>query len=216
LNQPPKGQGERSAPAVDIRGFFAGLGIELPQSGGTNVSVRCFADREAHEHDDRSPSTSVNVETGAWMCHACGAAGGPYHAAQAVGLSVGETQSLLANHGLERRGGTEASSLATSEQELARYRETLLANEELLAELTQLRGWSRHAIDKLGLGLDGSRIVFPIRDANGVLVGGNPLHTRPGSRRCAEDARRPGLEAGALPGPGGGERGRRLPLPGRG
>jgi Toprim-like len=170
LNQPPAGQ-QRSAPAADLRGFFAGLGVELLEAGSTNVSVRCFADREAHENDDRSPSTSVNLETGAWMCHACGAAGGPYHAARAVGLSEGEAQSLLAKHGLERRGGTNTSPLTTGEQELARYRAALLANEELLAQLTQIRGWSGQAIEELELGLEGSRIVFPIRDAHGLLVG---------------------------------------------
>jgi Protein of unknown function (DUF3631)/Toprim-like len=171
LNQPPKGQGERSAPTADIRGFFAGLGIELPQSGGTNVSVRCFADPEAHEHDDRSPSTSVSVETGAWMCHACGAAGGPYHAARAVGLSEQDAQSLLATHDLEWRGGIQAPQLATSERELAGYRESLLANEELLAQLARHRGWSLQAIEEHGLGAEGTRIVFPIRDESGLLVG---------------------------------------------
>jgi hypothetical protein len=174
LNQPPTGQGKRSAPAADLRGFFAGLGVKLPEAGGTNVSVRCFADREAHENDDRSPSTSVNVETGAWMCrmcHACGAAGGPYHAALAVGLSEGEAQSLLAKHGLERRGGTLTSLLSIGEQELARYRAALLANEELLAQLAESRGWSGQTIEELGLGFEGTRIVFPIRDAHGLLVG---------------------------------------------
>jgi hypothetical protein len=170
LNHPSTGQ-ERSAPAADIRGFFAGLGVELPEAGSTNVSVRCFADREAHENDDRSPSTSVNVETGAWMCHACGAAGGPYHAGRAVGLSEGEAQSLLARHGLERPGGMNSSPLATSEQAVASYRDTLLANEDLLVRLTQLRGWSRQAIEELELGQEGSRIVFPIRDAHDLLVG---------------------------------------------
>jgi Protein of unknown function (DUF3631)/Toprim-like len=170
LNHPSTGQ-ERSAPAADLRGFFAGLGVELPEADSTNVSVRCFADREAHENDDRSPSTSVSVETGAWMCHACGAAGGPYQAARAVGLSEQDAHSLLAKHNLERRGGTQASPLGTSEQELARYREALLANGQLLARLSQLRGWSTEAIAKLGLGVEGTRIVFPIRDDHGLLVG---------------------------------------------
>jgi hypothetical protein len=106
------------------------------------------------------------------MCHGCGAAGGPSHAARAVGLSEQELRSLLAKHGLEWRGGTPPTSpLATSEQELARYSEILLAHEELLTQLTQLRGWSRRAIEEHGLGLDGGRIVFPIRDEHGSVVG---------------------------------------------
>lgn len=57
-----------------------------------------------------------------------------------------------------------------SEDDIALWREALLTNEGALARLEQLRGWHREAVKALGLGLDGRRIVFPIRDENGSLL----------------------------------------------
>jgi hypothetical protein len=70
----------------------------------------------------------------------------------------------------------------------------MLANEPRLALLYQLRGWTVEAISKLGLGFDGSRVLMPLRDASGALVGllryapwsdgGRPkMLADPGSRR---------------------------------
>jgi hypothetical protein len=85
----------------DARGFYAALGISLPGSGTSdNVSVRCFASPEQHKHDDRSPSCSVSLDTGQWKCRACGAKGGAYDAALAVGRDRSEAALLAKDHGL--------------------------------------------------------------------------------------------------------------------
>ena len=55
----------------------------------------------------------------------------------------------------------------------------------VLARLEELRGWKPDVVRSLGLGLDGSRVVFPIRDATGHLVGicrYQPNPARRGSR----------------------------------
>ena len=74
-------------PGADIRGYYQALGIELPGWASTATSVRCFADPEAHRRGDHDPSCSVNLEHGAWHCHACGAKGGAFDAATARGYS---------------------------------------------------------------------------------------------------------------------------------
>ena len=65
--------------------------------------MACFADPGAHAHGDRDPSCSVNVESGAWHCWGCGAAGGAYDAALACGRRPREAIDLLIAHGLATR-----------------------------------------------------------------------------------------------------------------
>jgi hypothetical protein len=89
----------------DVRGFYAALSVDLPAYGGPDVSVRCFADVCAHSNDDQRPSCSVNLETGVWKCHGCGAAGNAYQAAIATGCTPVEADRLLANFGLPRVWG---------------------------------------------------------------------------------------------------------------
>lgn len=39
----------------NVRGFYAALGIELPTSAAHDVSVRCFANPDAHAHGHCHP-----------------------------------------------------------------------------------------------------------------------------------------------------------------
>ena len=90
-------------PAGDVRGYYAALGVQLPGWAHTEAPVRCFADPDAHAHQDRDPSCSVNVHSGAFNCHGCGAHGGAYDAALAVGRSPREAIDLMVTHGLTER-----------------------------------------------------------------------------------------------------------------
>ena len=84
----------------DVRAFYAALGIELPAWSKREAPVRCFAQPDAHNRGDRSPSCSVNLASGAWNCHGCGAHGGAYDAALATGHSPRSAMDLLITHGL--------------------------------------------------------------------------------------------------------------------
>ena len=53
-------------PGADIRGYYTALGIDLPAWAQEQASVRCFADPDLHQHEDRNPSCSVNLTTGAF------------------------------------------------------------------------------------------------------------------------------------------------------
>ncbi len=67
--------------APNVRGFYGALGIQLPAWATREAPVRCFTHADAHNRADRTPSCSVNLASGAWNCHGCGARGGAYDAA---------------------------------------------------------------------------------------------------------------------------------------
>ena len=84
-----------------VRAYYQALGIALPDRSGAETPTRCFAEPDAHQHQDRSPSCSVNVLSGAFYCHGCGARGGLYHAALAAGHTPRSAIELMINHGLK-------------------------------------------------------------------------------------------------------------------
>ena len=86
--------------AADVRGFYSELGVKVPPSAQTNVDLRCFAEGDAHKNGDRKPSLSLNVETGQWHCHGCGASGGTYKAALALGRDKAAALRLEERFGL--------------------------------------------------------------------------------------------------------------------
>lgn len=90
-------------PGGDARGFYAALGVQLPGWAHTEAPVRCFTNPDAHAHRDRHPSCSVNLHSGAFNCHGCGAHGGAYDAALALGRSPREAIDLMIAHGLTDR-----------------------------------------------------------------------------------------------------------------
>ena len=91
----------RTLPGADIRGCYRELGVELPEWATLEAAVRCFADPGAHAHDDRRPSCSVNLESGAYHCWGCGAKGGAYDAATEVfGFSPRAAIDLMVRYGL--------------------------------------------------------------------------------------------------------------------
>lgn len=52
----------------------------------------------------------------------------------------------------------------------ATFHAALLADDNLIARLGRLRGWTREAIIRLEIGVDGHRVTIPIRDASGTVV----------------------------------------------
>jgi hypothetical protein len=160
--------------------------------------VRCFADPDAHQHEARDPSTSINLEHGAWHCHGCGARGGAYDAALALGHDPRSAIELMIRHGLtERRGTTRrrrphrrpgarristgrTAPVATtirdkaerrppvSESDLQRWH--LLGRVDLLHRLALTRGWRGETVRRLQLGLDDDQVTIPVRDEHRDLV----------------------------------------------
>jgi hypothetical protein len=181
-------------PGADIRAYYASLGIQIPGWARTEATVRCFADPDAHRRGDRDPSCRVNLEHGAWKCHACGAQGGAYDAAIALGRSQRSSIDLLVRFGLAERRGPHrnqrwfarapraqnaaqrlgvavSAALDVGEADVQRWHTALLANSEMIAELARSRHWQLETFVELGLGLDHGRITIPIRNEDGRLQG---------------------------------------------
>lgn len=97
----------------DVRGFYEALGVVLPGGAHTEAPVRCFADPGAHKHEDRDASCSVNLNSGAFNCHGCGARGGAYDAALARGRSPREAIDLMVAYGLTERRRRDTSRMAS-------------------------------------------------------------------------------------------------------
>ena len=187
-------------PGADIRGFYAALGIPLPPKGEHNASIRCFANADAHRREDRNPSLSVRLLDGVWKCHACGAKGGPYDAAVAVGYFSRSAIDLMVAYGLtERRPRRDAAcrrcghtrrpparpapcverpvavaappQLRVDEADLVRWQAALTARPNLITRLARERAWRYDTMVELELGFHRGRIAIPIRGGREQLRG---------------------------------------------
>ena len=176
----------------DVRAFYTTLGIELPGWPKLEAPIRCFAQPDAHNHNDRSPSCSINLASGAWNCHGCGAHGGAYDAALAAGLTPRDAMELLIANGLAQprrdsvmrsrrppaRSAAKATPsrasrarLALADADVHSWAEMLDADSRLVRRLILERAWAPRIMRALQVGFDGARITFPIRNAQGHLRG---------------------------------------------
>lgn len=175
----------------DVRAFYISLGIELPGWPKLEAPVCCFAHPDAHNRGDRSPSCSVNLASGAWNCHGCGAHGGAYDAALAVGRTPRSAIDLMIAHGLaeprlhlatwraDRRPPVTAPKaspappsrprLAAGEADVRSWADTLDADGRMVRRLIMERGWAPRIMRALQIGFDGARITIPIRETDGTL-----------------------------------------------
>ena len=196
---------------MTVRAFYTALGVELPAWSSCDAPVRCFAQPDAHNLGDRSPSCSVNLASGAWNCHGCGAHGGAYEAALAVGHSPRSAMELLIAHGLAeprlaehrspRRARTSvrqphaaastptrdvADRLAADERDVQIWAGMLDDNSRLIRQLTLKRAWGTRVIRDLEIGFDGrgSRFRSVIGTAP-FAASSATTHSDDAIRRCS-------------------------------
>ena len=210
----------QTLPGADIRRYYAALGIALPTWASENANIRCFADPDAHHHDDRRASCSVNLTTGAFNCHGCGAHGGAYDAALELGHTPRSAIELMIRYELINRRHTPPHRRATpnsyqpppptertapqtfnvSEDDVALWRTSLALQPLTLQRLARQRAWSVSTIRAFELGIDGDRISIPVRNQQGHLVG--LLRYRAwGANRAAKMLAAPGSQRQLLPHP---------------
>lgn len=192
---------------MSVESFYQALEVELP-GAGAEAAVPCFADPDAHKHEDRNRSASVNRVSGLWCCHGCSESGNPYSAAIARGCTPAEAMTLLEGHGLKepderpRAKSRKAAKFAGTDQEVERCRAALAEKPEALARLGELRGWTAEAIDRLGVGLDErGRVTFATRDAAGELVGLVRFQPNPECREGPKSKADPGSGRELFPPP---------------
>ena len=187
---------------ADIRGFYTALGVPLPGWAGANVSVRCFADPEAHARGDRHPSCSVNLTHGAWHCHGCGASGGAYDAAIYQGHSGRSAIDLMISHGLTQRRTPAphrtgpgilpradlrprpkpppVAAFTVSEADVRCWHEALNCASAMTERLIRDRAWRPETMHRFELGAHRGRVTIPVRDHRRRLLG--LLRYRPSAR----------------------------------
>ena len=177
---------------ADIRGYYEALGVQIPDWARIEASVRCFADPGTHRRGDRDPSCSVNLEHGAWHCHACGAKGGAFDAARARGYSDRGAIDLMVAYRLTEhrplrhrsaRARPTPKSISTRPvksareplraiaRDIDRWEATLAADSDLIAKLSREWGWLYATMLELELGVDRGRVTIPVRDDACRLVG---------------------------------------------
>ena len=97
-------------------------------------------------HKDTNPSFSVNIETGAYICFACGAKGNWEQFEEHMNKKT-----------------IDAREIADRQAELS-------GNPTMISFLVDKRGLNVDTIEKYMLGYDGNRIWIPIKDANDEYV----------------------------------------------
>jgi Toprim-like len=211
-------------PGADIRGYYTALGIQLPAWATVEAPASCFADPDAHQHQDRNPSCSVNLQTGAFNCHGCGAHGGAYDAALAKGHSPRSAIDLMITHGLtqprtphhtpraaKRRRPATAPPAATTpaatwhlivtDRDITNWQQQLARQPHPLPHLRpeQQALWDPEIMSELELGLHRGRITIPIRDHDGHLQG--VLRYAPHHAHTSKMLAVPGTRLGLIPHP---------------
>ena len=91
----------------DLAGALTRLGVNVTTVGDSEIGGHCPV------HDDHSPSWSMNINTGLWICYACGATGNLSQLA--LRLSVSGDEALVVNQfiiesglaSLKAKGGDE-------------------------------------------------------------------------------------------------------------
>jgi len=197
---------------MTARTFYAELGIQLAERATANASVRCFAQPDNHNRGDRNPSCSVSLTTGAWNCHGCGAHGGAYDAALAVGHTRRAAMQLLKQHGLicdrdvhrtdipcAKPRPPRQRLLGAGDNDVKSWAVRLESDRRLLRQLAIARAWASRVIRDLEIGFDGARITIPIRNGRGQLRG--LLRYDPFGRRKPKMVCVPGTRLGLVPHP---------------
>lgn len=141
---------------------------------GKNIIARCPF------HDDRRPSFSMNIQNGMWLCFSCGLKGDLKYFLKLSGVAPSIANSMLEpiQHELETYRRREAAERRTKFQKDPFVGEVILP-ESLLGvyyykPLAMVKaGFKADILKEYEIGYDRNkeRIIFPIRDVYGNLVG---------------------------------------------
>lgn len=79
----------------DLAAVLSNLGVDVRRADGKEISGRCPVHAKVTGREDRSPSWSMSVSTGLWICFSCGARG---NLPMLVSQLTGDQDSLMAVH----------------------------------------------------------------------------------------------------------------------
>lgn len=149
---------------------------KMKTSGRDNVMALC----PLPDHDEHKASFAINVENGLWMCHGCGRSGNLTTLLRLLGVSGRIIDTMVA----PIRENLQKHQKRESQRRKSRFRTNPLEGsrplpEELLGvyqwkplDLVE-QGFDPPLLRELGIGYDRAkdRIIFPIRDTYGNLLG---------------------------------------------
>jgi|SRR6478752_2822992 len=150
-----------------------------------NTIVRCPL------HGERRPSMSFNLDTGLWLCFACGERGNIYQLAEKMGAKLDYNSVVLKVHEASVRAPyIEEEPHDFSALAISQHNALVGQRPSLVFEWLSSRGISTRAIRYFGLGWDSGRIAFPYWD-DGKCIG---IKYRDGSgRKTYEEGSRRGI-----------------------
>lgn len=133
-------------------------------------------------HDDTNRSAQLNIERGAWKCHAahCDEGGTVSSLIRRRSNWVPPKRAGTNGHGLRSdRSARPAEEL--SEASVAGWHAALLSDEALISDLTGSRGLWVHTLAAFSIGWDSGRKCYtiPVRDASGELINVRRYNPRP-------------------------------------
>jgi hypothetical protein len=89
--------------STEIQELLESVGVDITRAGDREITGRCPVHERVTGHADRSPSWSINIQTGLWICFSCGARGTLSSLlAELSGDSGLSAQSFLIQSGLNR------------------------------------------------------------------------------------------------------------------
>lgn len=156
-----------------VQKALLGLGVEeaAPTPSGELIS-RC----PLPGHEDNSPSFAVNKDTGLWRCYGCKSKGSLAQLASVLrGISIREAVKSYANfEPLEDEVWPEPLPASRKRQGSSYLPESQLSMYSLYCpEHMRERGYTARFLkaQQIGFDFDSLRVVFPVRDVLGGLVG---------------------------------------------
>lgn len=149
---------DRKVPAIET--VIAGLEAVKLEKPGQWVA-KCPA------HDDRHASLSVAQGRKGAVVH-CHAGCELVSIAAAMGLSL--TDFFDPDDAVQPQLPVVNAAPLPSSAKLQVWAGALLSHAPLLVRLVEVRGWSTATLMRLGVGWDGSRLTFPVRDHTGDLL----------------------------------------------
>ena len=163
--------GHASSPIADLVAPY----LDRVKGGQRNLNARCPF------HDDHSPSFSINVQTGAWICGGCKLKGGLTTFFQLLGLKRHQIDNMIepVRYLLDQQRDRDRRRFHSRFQRGDPFKGEMTLREAVLgmydfAPLDLLsKGFDKTVLRALDVGYDRrlDRIVYPIRDLYGNLVG---------------------------------------------
>lgn len=126
-------------------------------------------------HREKTPSFTVNTNTGEWYCHACGEGGSE----KEFIANYFDVSKEVAKYAFDYYNAKGYMPFPTDD-DVEKWHQKLLKMPNEIEQMSVF-GWTREELDKLHIGFDGERIMIPIKSRRGYWVNVRrylPVHRR--------------------------------------